>query len=262
MQYLIVSMAALIVAALTLFSGFGLGTLLMPVFAIFFPIELAVAATAVVHLANNIFKIFLVGRRANFRIVALFAIPASLAAMIGAYLLSYMQGIDVIYSYSLGSYALSTTPVKIVIGVLVVIFGLLELLPILKKIELPRKMVPIGGILSGFFGGLSGHQGALRTTFLIRLGMPKEVFVGTIVVSAVIVDIFRLAVYGITFYSMRTSILNGSDVKSLIIVGAIAAFLGSFIGSRLLKKITMSLINRIVGIMLLILGLALAMGIV
>ena len=47
MSYLVVSVAALVVAALTLFSGFGLGTLLMPVFAVFFPVETAVAANVV-----------------------------------------------------------------------------------------------------------------------------------------------------------------------------------------------------------------------
>ena len=55
LMYLTVMAAALAVAALTLFSGFGIGTLLMPVFAIFFPIEAAVAMTAVVHLSNNLF---------------------------------------------------------------------------------------------------------------------------------------------------------------------------------------------------------------
>jgi hypothetical protein len=55
--YVVVCVVALIVAALTLFSGFGLGTLLMPAFAIFFPVTVAVAATAAVHLANNLFKV-------------------------------------------------------------------------------------------------------------------------------------------------------------------------------------------------------------
>ena len=59
MEYLIVSLAAILVATLTLFSGFGLGTLLMPVFALFFPLETAVAATALVHLANGLFKLAL-----------------------------------------------------------------------------------------------------------------------------------------------------------------------------------------------------------
>ncbi len=47
MEFLVVVFSAILVSALTLFSGFGLGTLLMPVFALFFPIEVAVAATAV-----------------------------------------------------------------------------------------------------------------------------------------------------------------------------------------------------------------------
>jgi hypothetical protein len=38
---------AFAVSGLTLFPGFGLGTLLMPAFALFFPIEVAVAATAI-----------------------------------------------------------------------------------------------------------------------------------------------------------------------------------------------------------------------
>ena len=36
MSYLIICTVALAVSGLTLFSGFGLGTLLMPVFALFF----------------------------------------------------------------------------------------------------------------------------------------------------------------------------------------------------------------------------------
>jgi uncharacterized membrane protein YfcA len=64
-KLLIVCVAALLASALTLFSGFGLGTLLMPVVALFFPLELAIAMTAMVHLANTLFKIGLLGRKAN-----------------------------------------------------------------------------------------------------------------------------------------------------------------------------------------------------
>lgn len=67
MVYLIICAVALVVSALTLFSGFGLGTLLMPAFAIFFPIEIAIATTAIVHLANNIFKLVLVGKMADLK---------------------------------------------------------------------------------------------------------------------------------------------------------------------------------------------------
>jgi uncharacterized membrane protein YfcA len=41
-DYLVVCFVALLVSALTLFSGFGLGTVLMPAFALFFPVPVAV----------------------------------------------------------------------------------------------------------------------------------------------------------------------------------------------------------------------------
>ena len=56
-MYAVVMLAALVVAALTLFSGFGIGMLLMPVFALFFPIESAIIMTAVGHLSNNLLKL-------------------------------------------------------------------------------------------------------------------------------------------------------------------------------------------------------------
>lgn len=84
MEVIIIASSAIVVSALTLFSGFGLGTLLMPVFTLFFPIEVAVAATAVVHGANNIFKIAVVGRHADKAMVVRFGIPAIIAAFAGA----------------------------------------------------------------------------------------------------------------------------------------------------------------------------------
>jgi len=83
MSYFIVCAADLLVSGLTLFSGFGLGTILMPAFAFFFPIEVAVAATAVVHGANNIFKMIMVGRHADYGLVLRFGLPAMIAALAG-----------------------------------------------------------------------------------------------------------------------------------------------------------------------------------
>ena len=75
MDIIIISIAALFASGLTMFSGFGLGTLLMPVVAIFFPVEIAIAMTAMVHLANNAFKVFLLGRSANRSVILRFGIP-------------------------------------------------------------------------------------------------------------------------------------------------------------------------------------------
>ena len=57
MEYLIICVVCLVTSALTLFSGFGLGTLLLPAFALFFPVDVAVGLTAIVHFLNNLFKL-------------------------------------------------------------------------------------------------------------------------------------------------------------------------------------------------------------
>jgi uncharacterized membrane protein YfcA len=199
MSYIIICSVALLVSALTLFSGFGLGTLLMPAFALFFPVEVAVAATAIVHLANNIFKVALVGRNADLNVVLKFALPAAFSAMLGALLLNAIAGVQPLAEYTLGGRICTITPVKLVIAVLIMVFAILEFMPSFEKMSFDPRYIPVGGILSGFFGGLSGHQGALRTAFLIRAGLQKEIFIGSMVVSAVVVDISRLLVYGATF---------------------------------------------------------------
>src|SRR3990170_1485794 len=121
MDYIVVCLVALFVSALTLFSGFGLGTVLMPAFALFFPVPVAVAATAVVHLANNLFKATLVGRKADWPVVVKFALPGAAAAMVGA-AQNIFAGLPPVSSYQLGGQTHEIAVVELVIGMLIVGF--------------------------------------------------------------------------------------------------------------------------------------------
>ena len=91
MEIILIGLTALIASLLTFFSGFGLGTILMPVFAIFFPVEIAIALTGIVHLLNNLFKISIVGKFASWKIVFQFGLPAIIGALIGAGILIYFS---------------------------------------------------------------------------------------------------------------------------------------------------------------------------
>jgi uncharacterized membrane protein YfcA len=84
---LVVGAVAFSASALTVVSGFWLGTLLLPALLFFLPADLAVAATAVVHLLNNLFKLLLFGRHADRRFVGRFGVPAVLAAVAGSLVL-------------------------------------------------------------------------------------------------------------------------------------------------------------------------------
>jgi uncharacterized protein len=129
--------------------------------------------------------------------------------------------------------------------------------PRLKKIEFNQRLLPLGGILSGFFGGLSGHQGALRSAFLIKAGLSKEVFVGTAVVIACFIDVSRLGVYATRF--LDTDLY---DNVTVVVITTLAAIAGAYFGNKLLKKITIDFIQTLVGIMLIVISLALGFGII
>ena len=120
MIWLLVCLVALGASALTLFSGFGLGTLLLPAFALVFPPELAVAATAVVHLANNLFKLALIGRHARAATVLAFGLPAVLGAVGGAWLLKTLSGMPTLGGYMLLGQRFEPSLLKMAIGLLIV----------------------------------------------------------------------------------------------------------------------------------------------
>jgi uncharacterized membrane protein YfcA len=256
-EIIILSLAALVTSLLTFFSGFGLGTILMPVFAIFFPVDLAIALTGVVHFLNNIFKLSLVGLKADKQVVLRFGIPAFIAAIIGAYVLLQISDLQPIYSYTLGDKSYSITPVKLTIAVLLIFFALTEMISYFKNLQFGKDKLIIGGLLSGFFGGLSGNQGALRSAFLIKSNLSKEAFVATGIAIACIVDFSRLGVY-VTRFSKS----GLQENLALVIAATLSAFIGAYFGNRLLKKVTLKTVQIIVTVMLFILSIALGLGIV
>jgi uncharacterized membrane protein YfcA len=259
-ELLAIGLSACLVSGLTLFSGFGLGTVLTPVFALFFPVTLAVAVTAVVHFANNLFKLGLLARQADWRVVARFSLPAALAAAAGASLLSWFDRLPVLLHYPLAGETHAITVVKAVIGLLIIVFALLELSPRFQELALPPRYLFLGGLLSGFFGGLSGNQGAFRSAFLIKAGLSKEAFVATGAVSAVIVDAVRLVVYGIAFLGEHFT--RSRELMIPVVVGMACAFAGAVLGKRLLRKITLRAVQFIVAVMMLLVGGGLAMGLI
>ena len=257
MEIIIIPLVAFLVSILTFFSGFGLGTILTPAFMLFFPVELSIGLTGIVHFLNNLFKLFLVGKNSNKEILIRFGIPAVIAAFIGAWVLVQIPTSQVLYSYSAFGKFVEVSILKFTMALLFAFFAVLDLVPFLNNIQFGKKQLPIGGVLSGFFGGLSGNQGALRSAFLIKVGLSKEVFVATTVVISCFVDFTRLSVYAT---NLKLSDLNTN--ATLIIVATLAAFLGAFLGNKLLKKVTLQFVQTTVAILLILMSLGLGLGVV
>ena len=186
-----------------------------------------------------------------------FALPGIAAAFVGAWLLTYFSELPPIASYAIGQRDFQISVVKVVIGLLMIGFAFLELLPRFEKLAFAKKWLPLGGAVSGFFGGLSGHQGALRSAFLSKAGLEKEAFIATGVAAAFLIDLTRLSVYANHLGTI------GTDADWALVAAAIvAAFLGAFVGSRLLEKVTLRVVQLIVGVMLALVGVLLAVGLI
>lgn len=257
MAFVMITVMAFLGSFLTLFSGFGLGTLLMPVVAIFFPVAVAVALTAFVHLVNNLFKLLTLWRDIHWRVSLVFGVPALLATVPGAWLLTTLSSLPEIITYSVAGYTAILTPVKLATGVLLLFFATVELFSMAKKINVPQKYLPLGGVLSGFFGGLSGHQGAFRSAFLLHAGLTPAQFIASNAVIASFVDVTRLLVYG-----MNIGLLMQHMDTGLVMAATIAACAGVLAGKAGIQKVTLATIQKLVAGMLYLLGVLLVAGII
>jgi len=241
-MFLIVAGASALAAFLTFFSGFGLGTLLMPVFALFLPVTTAIAATAVVHLLNSIFKFILVFSKTKWTLVWGFGLPALLAALGGALILKWA--------------AADTALLNRMVGVFLILFVWAEGSKQFSKISFDSSnkfLLALGGVLSGFMGGLTGQQGALRALFLVKSGLSKEAYIATNAAITLMVDLARLFIYT---QWMKFSVFY----HPLVLSGVIFAFLGSFIGSRFIEKVTWDWMHRVVAVFLTLIGIYLILG--
>lgn len=255
MTYVIIALSAFFISGLTLFSGFGLGTVLTPIFILFFPTPIAISLTAIVHFLNNIFKLFLLGKEGDREVLIKFGIPAILGAIVGSLTLSFIAQKSFIINYHLFKNVFSVELINLTIGILIMFFVLLEILPLLNKISFDKNLLPLGGILSGFFGGLSGNQGAFRSVFLLKCNLSKEKFIATSAILSCLVDTARISIYGMNF--LNKEITNNFP---LLIIAVLSAFLGSYLSKKLMHKITIKTVRILVLLMLLTISMGLITG--
>lgn len=237
---LIFIVAPFLGALTTFFTGFGLNTILVPVFMIYFDAPLAVLMAGIVHLCNNILKVALTSRSINWNLFRNFGLPALLFAFIGAQLLNTVKD-------SVGPIL---TPV---FGGIFILFALLELFKWKLPFQGPLAM-RIGGSLSGFFGGFSGHQGALRALFLSKLKIEPIVFVATTALISLLVDLTRLSVY------FTGSWFTNHYPTHLMLYVVPSALAGTLVGKKYIHKVNHAKLSIIVGIALLAMGLIMVLG--
>lgn len=256
LMWILICVVSFSASILTFFSGFGLGTMLLPVFSLFMPIELAVLATAIVHISNNALKFILIRKFIDKGVLLAFGVTAVIGAFIGAVTQKYIGGGGSFYELQFLDATYSVELLSFVVGALMIVFAILDLIPLLKKVSFGKGQFTVGGFLSGFFGGLSGHQGALRAAFLSKSNLKAEVFISTSVCLSLLIDAVRIPIY---FTSDSGDLSNNWLTISL---ACLFAFLGSFFGKSLFTKKKIQNVRSLVAVFLFVMGAGMILGIV
>ena len=102
-------------------------------------------------------------------------------------------------------------------------------------------LVALFGLVSGFFGGVAGNQGGLRSAALTAFGLPPLGFVATATAIGLLVDTARTPVY----------LWNSGPVLvtlwAPIIVATVGVVIGTVLGERMLLGLSPRRFGQTIG---------------
>ena len=221
-ELLLVAIGSFLAAALTVPAGFGLSTILTPLVLLLMGPHEAVAVVAVVHGAHNAGKFAALRESVDFEAFRRYGVWLVLGAILGAALQNEVP----------------QKPLLALIGAFLVSLPLLSMSEGWTGYRIPESNDGLWGFGSGFMGGLTGHQGALRAMFLTRRLPDKMTYAATASVLALCVDLSRVPVYLLFRYDEM------SQHAALTLVLVISALIGVRVGKTWLERLKSEWIHR------------------
>jgi uncharacterized protein len=226
---LVAGLAAGVIAAI---SGFGIGSLLTPVFALQVDTKTAVAAVSLPHFVGTAFRLWLLRSRIHRGLLLGFGLTSAAGGLAGALLHSQA----------------SSPMLAIVFGSLLIFAGGSELTGLAGRWRLHGWVAWAAGALSGFFGGLVGNQGGIRSAAMLGFDVPRDQFVATATATALLVDVARVPVY---LTVERETI---ATVWPLLLIATVGVIGGTALGRWFLNRVPEHHFRRVVGATVILLG--------
>jgi uncharacterized membrane protein YfcA len=226
---------AVLAGAVAAVSGFGIGSLLTPMLLVLMPAAHAVAVVAIPHAVATTVRWLRLRRDVDLRVFRQFGIASAVGGLVGAALQSKLSG----------------PALTLVLAVLLLSAG---------AAELARRRVPLpptpfwrlaGGILSGIFGGLVGNQGGIRAAALLGFQLPPRQLVATATASALLVDLARVPIYLMSAGKVI------AEAAPLWLAASLGVTIGTFLGVPVLGRVPEQTYRRVIGALLVLLGLSL-----
>jgi uncharacterized protein len=226
---------AVIAGGIAAVSGFGIGSLLTPVLLVSMPTAHAVAVLAIPHAIATAIRWLRLRSDVHAPTFKQFGVASALGGLAGAVLQSRLE----------------SPTLTIVLGVLLVLAGSTELAR--RPLPLPQTRFwrLLGGMLSGLFGGLVGNQGGIRAAALLGFNLQPRQLVATATAAALLVDAARVPIYLVSAASVI------AEATRVWVVLSVGVTVGTFLGVPILSRIPESIYRRLVGGLLLLLGISL-----
>lgn len=223
---------ALLAEILGTVGGFGSSLFFVPIASYFLDFHSVLGITAVFHVSSNITKIAFFRKGFDKKVVISLGVPAVLFVILGAYISKF----------------LASEILEIALAIFLIITSLTFL--IFKQLEAKPTLANSigGGVLSGLVAGVLGTGGAIRGITLAAFNMKTEVFIATSAVIDLGIDASRSVVYTLNGY------VHYHDLY-LIPILLVVSILGTYIGKKILERISQEQFKSTVLILILITGL-------
>lgn len=228
-----VAAVSVLSSATAAIAGFGIGSLLTPLFALGMGGVTAVASVAVPHAIATALRAWRLRHAIDWRLLRRFGLLSAAGGLAGALLFSRLGG----------------TAVLRTLGALLVLTAASTLGGWTTRLHVRGPTAWVLGALSGFFGGVVGNQGGLRAAALLPFGLSPASFVATSTATGVLVDAARGPLY---------LLRAGSQVMAMwqpVLVASAGVVVGTLLGSRILFGLSPARFQRIVAVLVGVLGI-------
>jgi uncharacterized protein len=228
-----VAFTAVVAGAVASIAGFGVGSLLTPLLTVPYGAKVAVALVAIPHAIATFIRLWRLRASISWPVLRSFGITSAAGGVVGAYIFTQAGG----------------ELLARVLGGLLVLVGIAELIGVAQRIRFGGATAWIAGGVSGIFGGMVGNQGGIRSAGLLAFDLSPREFIATAAVIALIVDLVRTPLY---IWEAGSEMLAALRIMTIATVGVVV---GTFAGSYILLRLPAALFRRVIGAVLLALGI-------
>ena len=214
-------------------TGFGIGTVMVPVMAAFYSLPQTLLFVGVIHLFGSLWKVLLFREGVSWKIIIAFGITAVAASFLGA-------SITIKAPEAL---------LKSILGLFLIAYAVSVFVK--SNFALPKNSgtLAVGRAVSGFTSGIFGIGGEIRAMVLSAFNLPKAVFLATSGVLGLFVDASRLATYLGGGIRLEPFFLWG------LLIFVPVSFVGAKIAQKIVQKIPQDKFRKVVAAFLLAVGL-------